>query len=530
MKSMQREVMEYDVLIVGAGPSGLSCAIHLKQLNESLNVCLIDKAAQIGSHILSGAVLEPDSLYQLLPNIQELDHPLKTPVTKDKFLFLTSKHALRLPTPKPMRNHGNYIISLGELCRFLAKQAESLGIEIYPGFAAVETIIENQRIKGVITGDMGLDRDGQPLPNHQAGIELRAKHTVFAEGCRGNLTEQLIKTFKLRQSPQTYALGIKEIWQVDNPLVQEGLVIHSVGWPLNHKTYGGSFMYHMAENKIAYGFVTGLDYQNPYLDPFQESQRFKTHPAIKPYFEGGERIAYGARALNEGGFQSIPTLNPPGGLLIGCSAGFLNVPKIKGNHNAILSGMIAAKAIVEETTEKYHQQILDSAIGKELYQVRNIRPGFKWGLIPGLIHAAIDTYILRGKAPWTLTHHADNLALKPAKSSLKIDYPKPDNKLTFDKLTSVYLCNIAHEENQPCHLKLRQNEIPIDVNYELYASPETRYCPAYVYEIIDVDDKPQLKINAQNCIHCKTCDIKDPKQNIHWCPPQGGSGPNYTEM
>lgn len=534
---MPRESMQFDVVIVGAGPAGLSTACRLKQLNASLTVCVIDKAAQIGSHILSGAVLDPSSLRQLLPNLDELDHPLKTPVTQDKFLLLTQKSAWRLPTPPQMHNQGNFIISLGELCRFLAQQAEALGVEIYPGFAATETIIEEDVVKGIITGDMGVNHDGSQSANYQPGMELRGNITVFAEGCRGSLSEQLMQRFNCRDdaAPQTYGIGIKELWQVDNEHHQTGLVLHSVGWPLDHKTYGGSFMYHLNDNKIAVGFVVGLDYQNPYLDPFQECQRFKTHPYFKHYFKNGERIGYGARALNEGGFQSLPKLTIPGGLFVGCSAGFLNVPKIKGNHNAILSGILAAESIVEHRQDNsaplnYADKIKASPIWQELYRVRNIRPAFRWGLLPGLCYAAIDTYLLRGKAPWTWNHHSDHSALQPAKNVKPIKYPKPDNVLTFDKLSSVYLSNISHEENQPCHLTLKNPELPISVNYQQYASPESRYCPANVYEIIQQDNEPSLRINSQNCIHCKTCDIKDPKQNIRWIPPQGGSGPNYPEM
>jgi electron-transferring-flavoprotein dehydrogenase len=527
---MQREVIEYDVIIVGAGPAGLATAIRLKQLQASCRVAIVEKSAEIGGHILSGAVIDPSSLLQLLPSLDL--RSIATTVTRDKFLFLTAGHSLTLPTPKPMRNTGNYIISLGALCRCLASQAEQLGVDIFPGFAAVDTLIEDQKVCGIITGDLGVDPTGKPLSNYQAGIEIRATHTVLAEGARGSLTEPLLKHFNARQTPQTYALGVKECWHVENAAHQSGLVLHSVGWPLDRHTYGGSFLYHLNDHKLAVGFVVGLDYQNPTLDPFAELQRFKTHPKIRHYFTGGERISYGARALNEGGFQSIPQLSVPGAILVGCSAGFLNVAKLKGIHNAIHSGMLAAAAICESEvpTETYQQKIKASPLWQELYCVRNLRPAFRWGLLPGLCYAAIDTYLFQGRAPWTFTHHADHTRLKAANKSKKITYPEPDNTLTFDKLSSVYLSNIAHPEQQPCHLKLGDPQLPIRVNYQHYQAPETRYCPAQVYEIVHTERQPQLRINAQNCIHCKTCDIKDPRQNITWHPPQGGSGPNYVDL
>lgn len=536
-----RPSMDFDIVIVGAGPAGLSAAIRLKQLckqnSHDLSICILEKGAEVGAHILSGAVLEPRALNELLPDWQALGAPLETPVTSDRFLYLSRRRAWRLPTPPQMQNEGNYIIRLSYLCRWMANVAQDMGVEIYPGFAAAQTIIENGEVKGVITNDVGIDKEGKPGNNYQPGMALRAKLTLFAEGCRGSLTEQLIKQFELRKNkqPQTYGIGIKELWQVDSPDYQTGSVVHTIGWPLDQQTYGGSFLYHLPENTVALGFVVGLDYHNPYLDPFKELQRFKTHPAIKTLFHGGQRIAYGARALNEGGWQSIPKLDFPGGLLIGDCAGFLNVPKIKGTHTAMKSAMCAAEACFEHLVNKkeldYQARLEASWLWQELYRVRNIRPGFRKGLWSGMANAAIDTYVLRGRAPWTLNHDVDHKSLKQAKQCRKIDYPKPDNQLTFDRLSSVYLTNTYHEENQPCHLQLTQPELAIKINYQEYASPESRYCPAGVYEVVfDEAKKPRLRINAQNCIHCKTCDIKDPKQNITWVAPEGGGGPNYSGM
>jgi len=535
---MPRESMEFDVIIVGAGPSGLSAAIRLKQLKPELRVCIVEKGSEVGAHILSGAVFEPRALNELIPDWQERGAPLNTPVTNDQFLFLTDNKALQLPTPPTMHNKGNYIISLGNLCRWLAKQAEELGVEIYPGFPASEVLYDtNGKVRGIATGDMGVGKDGKPTERYQQGMELHAKQTIFAEGCRGSLTKTLIKKFNLNANcdPQTYGIGIKELWEIDPKQHKPGIVIHSIGWPLDAKTYGGSFLYHLENNQIAVGFVIGLDYQNPYLNPFEEFQRFKTHPAIRKTFEGGKRISYGARALVEGGFQSMPKLTFPGGLLIGDTAGFLNVPKIKGSHTAMKSGMIAAetiaKALEKDELTEYPKNLKNSWLWKELYLVRNIRPAFRWGLWLGLAYAAIDTYLLRGRAPWTFKNHADYKQLKKASASQKIEYPKPDNVLTFDRLTSVYLSNTNHEENQVCHLQLKDPKLAIDVNLKVYDSPESRYCPAAVYEIVnDADNKPYLQINAQNCVHCKTCDIKDPCQNINWVPPEGGGGPNYPNM
>ncbi len=543
---MEHETMEYDVVIVGAGPAGLAAAIKIKQLatlqNQSIQVCILEKGAQVGAHILSGAVLEPRSLKSLLPDTWQ-EAPLNSPVTNDKFIFLTEKNTYHLPTPAPMKNKGNFIISLGELCQFLAAEAERLGCEIYPGFAATDILYnENGEVIGVSTGDMGTDKEGIPTINYQPGMHLLAKQTLFAEGCRGELSQHLMHRFDLRKNvlPQTYGLGIKEIWQIPDAQHQRGHVVHTVGWPLDYRTYGGSFIYHLSNNRIAIGFVVGLDYQNPWLNPFEEFQRFKTHPFLRNLLSGGERIAYGARALNEGGWQSLPKLTFPGGLLIGDSAGFLNVAKIKGIHTAMQSGMLAAEACFEamacDATKgqveltAFTNKVKQSWIAEELYKVRNIRPGFRFGLFAGLANAAFETYVSRGKSPWTLANHADHLTLKTAKKSKKIDYPKPDGILTFDKLSSVYLSNTFHEENQVCHLKLLDKALAISVNYQQYASPETRYCPAGVYEIVQEEKGPRLQINAQNCIHCKTCDIKDPRQNIVWTAPEGGGGPNYTSM
>jgi len=543
---MERDVMEYDVVIVGAGIAGLSAAIRLVQLNEAqgqeLSVCVIEKGSEVGAHILSGAVFEPHALDELIPDWKEKGAPLNTPAKDDNFLFLNEKKSFRLPTPPQMSNHGNYIISLANLCRWLAKQAEDLGVEIYAGFAAAEVLYnEDGSVKGVATGDMGIGKDGQPTDSHQVGVELHAKQTLFAEGCRGSLTKTLFERFKLREGvdPQTYGIGIKELWEVPPAQHQLGKIVHTIGYPLDTKTYGGSFLYHLENNQVALGFVIGLDYENPYLSPFDEFQRYKNHPAIRAVLEGGRRIAYGARALSEGGFQSIPKLSFKGGLLIGDAAGFLNVPKIKGSHTAMKSGMLAAEAIFEHL--KTHEDLLgevsnyrtaleNSWLWDELYTVRNIRPSFRWGLWAALAYSALDTYVFRGRAPWTLHHHEDHLALKEARLCKKIEYPKPDGKVTFDKLSSVFISNTNHEENQPAHLKLKDATVPISVNLAKYDSPEQRFCPAGVYEIVQENEQARLQINAQNCVHCKTCDIKDPTQNINWVVPEGGGGPNYPNM
>ncbi len=543
---MQRESMEYDVVIVGAGPSGLAAAIRLKQLtaehNHDVSVCIVEKGSEVGAHILSGAVLEPVALNELIPDWKQKGAPLHTSASSERFVYLTPTRAWRLPTPPQMRNEGNYIISLGNLCRWLAEQAEALGVEIYPGFAAAEVLYDDKgRVRGVATGNMGVDRNGQQTANYQPGVELHARYTLFAEGCRGSLTKTLFERFGLREGvdPQTYGIGLKELWEVDPAQHRPGLVMHTIGWPLDTRTYGGSFIYHMEKNQVAVGFVVGLDYRNPYLSPYDEFQRFKTHPSIRPTFAAGKRIAYGARSLSEGGLQSIPKLTFPGGALIGDCAGFLNVAKIKGTHTAMKSGMSAAEAAFDalrsgSDTElgDYPARLKQSWVWDELYRVRNIRPAFHWGLYAALAYSGLDTYVLRGRAPWTLHHHADHNTLRKARDCRPIAYPKYDGELTFDKMSSVYLSSTNHEENQPTHLQLRDPAVAIEINLKEYDAPEQRYCPAGVYEIVRDDDgaNPRLQINAPNCVHCKTCDIKDPTQNINWVVPEGGGGPNYPNM
>ncbi|HUC08997.1 MAG TPA: electron transfer flavoprotein-ubiquinone oxidoreductase [Stellaceae bacterium] len=538
-----REQMEYDVVVVGAGPSGLAAAIRLKQLaaaaKRDIAVCVVEKGSEVGAHILSGAVFEPRALDELIPEWRERGAPLVTLASEDRFLLLTRSRAFRLPTPPQMHNHGNYIISLGNLCRWLAGQAEELGVEIYPGFAAAEVLYDDGgRVRGVATGDMGIGKDGRPTERYQPGVELLAQETLFAEGCRGSLTKTLIERFHLRDGidPQTYAIGVKELWEVAPSQHQPGLVVHTIGWPLDAATYGGSFLYHLEDRQVAVGFVIGLDYKNPFLSPFEEFQRFKTHPAIRRYLMDGRRISYGARALNEGGFQSIPRLDFPGGALVGCAAGFVNVPKIKGSHTAMKSGMVAAEAVFRRLTGDEHASVrgalAESWVWDELRAVRNIRPSFRWGMWAGLAYSALDTYVLRGSAPWTFHHHADHTRLAPASKARQIAYPRPDGRITFDRLSSVFISNTNHEEDQPSHLKLRDPAKAISVNYRLYDSPEQRYCPAGVYEIVRPEGagSPYLQINAPNCVHCKTCDIKDPEQNIDWVVPEGGGGPNYPNM
>ncbi len=534
----EREAMEFDVVIVGAGPAGLAAAIRLKQLAPEAAVCVVEKGGEVGAHILSGAVIEPRALAELFPDWQERGAPLTTPAREDRFLFLTAKRAIRLPTPPQMHNHGNYIVSLGNVCRWLGEQAEALGVEIYPGFAASELLQEDGRVVGVATGDMGVEKNGEHGGNYQPGMELRAAYTLLAEGCRGSLTKRAIEQFNLRDAsdPPTYALGIKELWEVPAEIHQPGLIEHTVGWPLDPGTYGGSWLYHFGDRLVSYGFVIGLDYKNTWLSPFDEMQRFKTHPAVAKHFKGGRRISYGARALSEGGLQSMPKLTFPGGALIGDTAGFLNVPKIKGTHTAMKSGMLAAEAVAEALAGDrsmdlaFDQKLKSSWVWQELSEARNIRPAFaKYGLYGGIAYSALDTYVLRGKAPWTFHHkHADNETLVNAKQDKPIAYPKPDGTLTFDKLSSVFISNTNHEENQPVHLRLRDPAKWQGVNWDQYRSPESRYCPAGVYEAVGVEQgEPRLQINAQNCVHCKTCDIKDPTQNIDWYVPEGGGGPSY---
>ena len=539
-----RESMEFDVVIVGAGPAGLSASIQLKKLaqenNLDVSVCVVEKGSEVGAHILSGAVLEPRTLSELIPDWENQGAPLNTPATDDRFFYLSTHKSFRLPTPPPMKNHGNYIISLGAFCRWLGTKAEELGVEIYPGFAASEILIDtDNKVYGIATGDMGLDVDGNPTDTYEPGVELHSKFTLFGEGCRGSLAKILMETYNLEENsdPQTYAVGIKELWEISSDQHKPGQITHTIGWPLDQNTYGGSFVYHLENNQVAIGFVVGLDYQNPFLSPFDEFQRFKTHPLIRPILEDGKRISYGARALVEGGYQSLPKLTFPGGALIGDSAGFLNVPKIKGTHTAMKSGMLAAESLINTLGEEpvqelfsYRESIEKSWLWKELKSVRNIRPSFKLGLWGGLAYSAIDSYIFRGKAPWTFHHEYDHNQLNFAAKAQKIDYPKPDGVITFDKLSSVFLSNTNHQEGQPIHLVIKDEDIPLKVNFEKYDGPEARFCPAAVYEYVKEGGTTRLQINASNCVHCKTCDIKDPSQNITWTSPQGGDGPNYPNM
>ena len=535
-----REAMEFDVVIVGAGPAGLAAAIRLKQLAPEAAVCVVEKAGEVGAHILSGAVIEPRALEELLPNWRELDAPIHTEASEDHFVYLTRRFAFKSPVlPPQMNNHGNYIVSLGDVTRWLGRQAEALGVEIYPGFSAAELLVEGDRVVGVATGDMGITKEGEHGPNYAPGMELRAAYTLFGEGCRGSLTKQLMERFELRKGidPQTYGLGIKELWEIPRERHTPGFIMHTIGWPADSATYAGSWLYHFGEGLVSFGYVVGLDYANPWLSPFDEMQRLKTHPHMKTHFEGGRRISYGARALSEGGFQSIPKLTFPGGALIGDAAGFLNLPKIKGTHCAMKSGMLAAEAAADALAADrsseltaYTAKFKASWLYPELKSVRNLRPAFaKYGLYGFLAYSGLDTFLLRGRAPWTLHHkHRDNEVLAKATDAHKIEYPKPDGVLTFDRLSSVFISNTNHEENQPVHLKLRDPSRWLGVNWEQYRSPESRYCPAGVYEAVGVEEgHPRLQINAQNCVHCKTCDIKDPTQNIDWSAPEGGGGPAY---
>ena len=545
---MERESMMFDVLIVGGGPAGLAAAIRLKQLaaaaGREVSVCVIDKAAEIGAHTLSGAVMDPRALTELLPDWRAMGAPLHTAVTEDRLLFLSAERGRRLPSallPACLTNHGNYIVRLGYVVKWLGEQAESLGVDIYPGFAGADLLYTDEgAVCGVLTGDIGLNRDGTPGPNHQPGMELRAHYTLFAEGCRGHLGKRLEARFGLHRDadPQTYALGIKELWEVPAERHEPGVVVHTAGWPMDSATYGGGFVYHLEERLVAVGYVVGLNYANPYLSPFEEFQRYKTHAAIRGYLEGGKRLAYGARAIAAGGLQSMPRLVFPGGALIGDDAGFLNAARIKGSHAAIKSGALAAEAVFDALAQgragdelsAYPQAFRASWLHAELHATRNFKPYMKKGLWLGSMLFGFEQKVLRGKAPWTLHNTADHDALKPAAQCTPIAYPKPDGVLSFDRLSSVFLSNTNHEENQPCHLRLKDAQAPIRVNLASYDAPEQRYCPAGVYEIVREDGAARLQINAQNCVHCKTCDIKDPGQNIDWVAPQGGEGPIYQGM
>ena len=552
---MQRDVMTYDVLIVGAGPAGLAAAIRAKQLaaaaDKELSVCVLEKGAQVGAHILSGAVIDPIALNELLPDWRARGAPVATAVSDDYFLMLSESGGWRVPSrliPPLMRNHGNYIVSLGKLCVWLAEQAEALGVEIYPGFAAAELLYrEDGALKGILTGDLGVAKNGAHKPGYAPGMELHAKYTLIAEGARGSLAKQAEARFGLRAGRETqkFGIGFKELWRVDAARHKPGTVIHTLGWPLDGTTGGGGFLYHLEDKRVAVGFVVHLDYANPYLNPFDEFQRFKTHPALREVFAGGERLGYGARAITEGGLQSLPKLSFPGGALIGCSAGLVNLPRIKGSHNAMKSGMLAAEAVFQavcvagrdggDELATYARAMADSWVHQDLDAVRNVKPALsRWGLWGGMLCAGAELWLRHFgiRLPWTLRHaKADHASLKLARDCTPIVYPKPDGVLSFDKLSSVYLSGVSHEEDQPVHLRLARPELAIEHNLKLYDAPEQRYCPAGVYEIIRAaNDAPRLQINASNCVHCKACDIKDPLQNITWATPEGGGGPNYVDM
>ncbi len=544
-----REAMDYDLVIVGGGPAGLSAAIHAKQIAQregrEISVCVLEKGSEVGAHILSGAIMDPRALNELFPDWQSMGAPLETPVSKDEFIFLTESSSFTVPhllLPNCFSNRGNYILSLSNFTRWLGGQAEQLGVDIFPGFAAAEILFNAQgAVCGVATGNLGIYKDGNVSEQFQLGMELRAKYTLFAEGSRGHLGKQLITKYRLdRESdPQSYGIGIKELWEVTPESHRPGLVIHTAGWPLDQQTYGGSFLYHFGENKVAVGMVVGLSYRNPYLSPFDEFQRYKLHPAIRPTFEGGKRLAYGARAITAGGLNSLPQTVFPGGALIGCDAGYLNASRIKGSHAAIKSGMLAAQAAMSALSENRANDILsaypsafkNSWLYTELKQARNFKAWMSKGLYLGTLMVGIEQKVLGGNMPWTIHQKkADYEYLEPARLHQVIEYPKPDGRITFDRLSSVFISNTNHEENQPAHLTLKDESVPVAINLDIYAGPEQRYCPAGVYEYIEVEGKPKLQINAQNCVHCKTCDIKDPTQNIVWVTPEGGGGPNYSGM
>ena len=544
----EREAMEFDVVIVGAGPAGLAAAIRLKQVNADINVVVVEKGSEVGAHILSGAVVDPAGLDRLLPDWRNEDSPLRTAVSDDRFYYLGETGSVRLPNvmmPPLMSNHGNYIVSLGEVCRWLGQKAEALGVEIYPGFAAAEVLYDaNSAVAGVATGDMGIGKNNEPKDGFTRGMELRAKYTMFAEGARGNLGKQLIAKFSLGEGrePQKFGLGLKELWQVKPEKHRKGMVQHSFGWPLDGSTGGGSFLYHFDDNLVSVGFVVHLNYTNPYLSPFEEFQRFKTHPLVRDTFEGGKRLAYGARALTEGGYQSVPKLSFPGGALIGCDAGFMNVPRIKGSHNAMLSGIMAAEAAAaalaagraNDELADYDAGWRSSPIGKDLWRVRNAKPLWsKFGTLLGITLGGLDmwTNTFGFSLFGTVSHgKPDYASLKPAAECAPIAYPRPDGKLTFDRLSSVFLSNTNHEEDQPPHLKVKDMDLQKRSEHDVFAGPSSRYCPAGVYEWMEEGGSPKFVINAQNCVHCKTCDIKDPNQNITWVPPEGAGGPNYPNM